>query len=284
MRTLPFVKSEGAGNDFVIIDNRRGTAGRSQASLRALARRLCHRQQGIGADGLLLVEKAHGADFRMRIFNPDGSEPAMCGNGARCIALYARATGVADSTMRFATAAGLVSGWVKDGHACPPGQTGVAKRVRLGVSRPQGWRVVTGLPLQGRKATGYFINTGVPHVVLFPTALERVDVARRGRLIRNHRAFAPGGTNVDFVTVTDPHHLRLRTYERGVEAETLACGSGAVASAIAAWRVRGVASPVAVRTTGGEVLDVEWRSHGTAITDAYLTGPARLVYEGWIRI
>ena len=271
-RTLPFVKSEGAGNDFVIIDNRRGTAGRSSSTLSALARRICHRQQGIGADGLLLVERARGADFRMRIFNPDGSEPTMCVNGARCMALYARRTGLAGSAMRFITGAGLIRGWVTGG------------RVRLAVSRPKGWRVVSGLPLNGRASKGYFINTGVPHVVFFPTALERVDVARWGRLIRRHRTFAPRGANVDFVSVMDPHHLRLRTYERGVEAETLACGTGAVASAIAASRVRGAASPVAVRTTGGEVLTVDWTTDGDEIADVHLTGPARLVYEGRIRL
>lgn len=271
-RVIPFVKSEGAGNDFVIIDNRRGIAGRSSATLSALARRLCHRQQGIGADGLLLVERARGADFRMRIFNPDGSEPTMCVNGARCIALYARTAGLAGNAMTFLTGAGLIRGWVR-GH-----------RVRLAVSRPRGWRVINGLPVNGRPMTGYFLNTGVPHVVFFPPALHRMDVARWGRVIRRHRLFAPAGTNVDFVSVVNPHRLRLRTYERGVEAETLACGTGAVASAIAAGCVRGAASPVAVRTTGGEVLDVEWRTDGTEITEAYLTGPARLVYEGRIRV
>ncbi len=131
MKTIPFVKSVGAGNDFVIVDNRRGAITRSSARLAALARRLCHRQQGIGADGLLVVEEPPGgADFRMRIFNPDGSEPTMCVNGARCVALFARTRGLARASMAFATGAGLIRACVNGG------------RVRLGVTQPHGWRVV----------------------------------------------------------------------------------------------------------------------------------------------
>ncbi len=270
-RVLSFVKSVGAGNDFVIIDNRRSAVARSTAALSALARRLCHRQQGIGADGLLVLEESREGDFRMRIFNPDGSEPTMCVNGARCIALFARTRGIAGSAMAFTTGAGLIRSWVR------------GRRVRVDVTSPKGWRVVH-VPFDGRRTTAYFLNTGVPHVVLFPKALDRVDVARWGRVLRSHRLFGADGANVDFASVADHHHLRLRTYERGVEAETLACGSGAVAAALAASRVTGAASPVAVRTTGGETLEVDWTGEGDHMRDVVLTGPTRLVYEGRMHI
>ena len=273
MKTIPFVKSVGAGNDFVIVDNRRGAITRSAARLATLARQLCHRQQGIGADGLLVVEESPTqGDFRMRIFNPDGSEPTMCVNGARCLALFAHARRLARPSMAFSTGAGLIRASVNGG------------RVRLGVTQPHGWRAVKHLPVAGRPATGYSLNTGVPHIVFFLSALARVDVARWGRAIRTHRLFQPTGTNVNFAKVIDRHHLQLRTYERGVEAETLACGTGSVASAIAASRIARAEPPVWVRTTGGETLEVDWRGRGDHITDVTLAGPARLVYEGRIRI
>ena len=295
MKPLLFVKSVGAGNDFVVLDNRSGAVGRAaaasrhvlgskdrvasvrrtQAGLSTLARRLCHRQLGIGADGLLLVERpdrGSGADFRLRIFNPDGSEPTMCVNGARCVALYAHAQRIAPRAMTFQTGAGPVRAQVTD------------QRVRLAIYQPKDWRVVPGVTVNGRRLTGYYLHTGVPHLVLFPSSLDRLDVARWGRLLRRSPRFRPGGVNVNFAAVRDAHHVRLRTYERGVEAETLACGSGAIATALAASRVRGARSPVAVQTTGRERLEVSWDGRDEAIRNVCLTGPTRLVYEGRIQV
>lgn len=258
-RTVTFTKMSGGGNDFVVIDNRRGQAVRqrsrpSQYEGNNLARVLCARKWSVGADGLLLLERSPQADFRMRYYNADGSRAAMCGNGARCLARYAYLVGAAPQRMTFETDAGLVRAEVH------------GTEVEIGFPDPtveQGHLTVrTG----GRRWEGAWIQVGVPHFVVVVPQLDHLDVARWGRALRRHRRFGPHGTNVDFVEVLSGRRaerlssqLSLRTFERGVEDETLACGTGAVASAVIAGMKGLVTPPIACRTTGGEVLTVNYR-------------------------
>ena len=216
---IEFGKYEGAGNDFVIIDNRE----RVFEPRPALVAALCDRRFGIGADGLMLLEEECGADFRMRYFNSDGPEATMCGNGGRCMALFARHAGVVGERMAFAAVDGLHRAEVL---ACGDD----AGRIALGMTEPHGF---------AEAEEGYFVDTGSPHYVRFVEDVERVDVRGEGRRVRNLPAFAgTGGVNVNFVEVAGEGTLKVRTYERGVEDETLACGTGSVAAAVVASRVR----------------------------------------------
>jgi len=267
--SMPFAKMHASANDFVVIDNRSKVVSEKASSL---AIRLCERKTGIGADGMLLLENPSGikADFRMRIFNPDGSEAEMCGNGARCIALFAFAKGVAPERMRIETKAKPVSAEIK------------GERVRLSLSSPKKPGMDFPVKVKGRNIKVSYINTGVPHTVIFVHGLKEVDVDGIGSAIRHHGKFAPAGTNVDFVSVEDERSVSIRTYERGVEGETLACGTGSVASAIVAGIKGYVAPPVNVKTRGGEVLKVSYRIEKDGIKDVYLEGGAKIVYEGRI--
>ncbi len=258
---IEFGKYEGAGNDFVIIDNRDGEfEPRSD-----LVAALCHRRFGVGADGLMLLERDGGTDFRMRYFNSDGPEATMCSNGGRCIALFALHAGAAGERMTFAAADGVH-------RASILSQDADSAAVELLMTEPRGLSEIEG---------GYFVDTGSPHCVRFVEDAERVDVPAEGRRIRNLPRFAAaGGVNVDFVEPAGGNLLRVRTYERGVEDETLACGTGAVAAALAASaafapQVRNFD----VRVCGG-MLHVAFGTDGERFTDVRLTGPARRVYAG----
>ncbi|NQT90090.1 MAG: diaminopimelate epimerase [Candidatus Omnitrophica bacterium] len=264
MRSLKFSKMVATGNDFVVIDNRLNRLSR----VPDLARRLCDRKLGIGADGLLLVEKSKMADFKMRILNPDGSEPEMCGNGSRCIALFAREKGVVrSSSMSIETKAGLLKAKVK------------GSLVSIKMTDPTD--IKPGLNIEiGRDAYQlHFINTGVPHAVFFVRNLEMFDVDKIGSAIRYHKAFRPDGTNADFIKVKSKGSIWMRTYERGVEAETLACGTGAVASAIIAGIINGFGSPVKVYTKGG-LLNIYFKKNKGVFRDVLLEGEAKEVFAG----
>jgi len=272
-RYISFTKMESGGNDFIIIDNRKRIFSRG---LSKLALNLCRRRRSIGADGLILLERARKADYGMRIFNPDGSEPEMCGNGARCLAMFAFINGIASSKVVMETRAGYVQAQVKD------------KKVRVRLNTP--FNIKTNfrirLKLRGSQEVN-FINVGVPHVVVFVPLLDRVDVQGLGRMIRYHRRFAPSGANVNFVSLKGRNSIYIRTYERGVEDETLACGTGAVASALIAGLQAKVSSPVEVHTRGGEVLKVEYiiekdREGIEKFKGVWLEGEVRVVYEGEI--
>ena len=262
---IKFSKLSGAGNDFAIIDNR---SSRLTGSPAKLARRLCALKTGVGADGLILVERSRRADFRMRIFNPDGSEAEMCGNGARCVARYAYLRKITGSDMTFETKAGLISARVLD------------REVSLRMSDPRDFRPARTIRLAGRERELFFVNTGVPHAVMFVPNLEKVEVRGWGREIREHKIFKPAGANADFVMVINQHHIAVRTYERGVEDETLACGTGAVAAALVSAREKGTVSPVRVRTRGGDVLKISFRRDGAKFTDVMLEGEVRFVFDG----
>ena len=266
-RSIRFWKLEGAGNDFIGLDGRKGGLGLNRGKIA----RLCDRRRGVGADGVLVVEKPKGraADFRMRYYNADGGEAEMCGNGARCFALLARAaTARAGKSYRVQTRAGLVVLQI------------FGKDVRVSMTEPGLPRLKRTIVAAGRKVTLDCINTGVPHAVEFVRSLASVDVARVGRAIRVHSAFAPAGTNVNFVQIGQGGRIEVRTYERGVEGETLACGTGVVASSILSSLRRGIRPPIRVRTRGGDLLTVDFEFEAGRAKKVTLQGPARIVYTG----
>ena len=271
---LHFYKMNGAGNDFIVIDNRDLSIALDAATIEAL----CDRNRGIGADGLLVVEPAeNGADFRFRYYNADGGEAEMCGNGARCFGRFtAHLMDEFPDQVTFETMAGTLAAKM------------VGDDVRIAMSDPKDLRLDTGATVPGLKVPLHFINTGVPHVVAFVPggdAFEELDVFTHGRAIRQHPAFAPAGTNANFATVLRPDHLEIRTYERGVEDETLACGTGIVASALIHHLLTGVPSPIQVDVAGGDTLTVDFvKSADGAFRQVALTGPADFVFEGEIEI
>ena len=258
----------GAGNDFVLLDNRTGSL---QLDAKAIEQ-ICDRHRGVGADGLLLVEPAsNGADFKMRYYNSDGGEAEMCGNGARCFARYAnRLTGSADR-VSFETLAGVIT-------AEFPGEL-----VQINMSTPKDLRLNDSLDVAGERLVVHSINTGVPHAVVFVSDLEATDVQHLGRTIRYHEHFTPKGTNVNFVKILDPNTIAIRTYERGVEGETLACGTGVVACALILHELNNVPQPIGVRVKGGDLLQVGFEK-AAGYSNVTLTGPADFVFDGKIEL
>lgn len=253
MVAVKFVKMHGAGNDFVMIDDRDSTFPADAAHVAAIG----NRPEGVGCEGVILVRPSETADFAMRFFNPDGSEAELCGNGARCVAAFALAIGAAKTPrMRFETLAGTVGAEVLG-----------PDRVKVEMPNPHDLR-------------DDFVNSGVPHKIVPVEALESADVAGEGRRIRYSEAFAPAGTNVDFVRYRGPHALDIRTYERGVEAETGACGTGSVAAAVVGVAQHGLAFPVDVHTRGGHVLTIDGVYDGIGFASVTLTGPVKRVFEG----
>ncbi len=268
---MEFWKMNGAGNDFVVIDNRdlrhpldRGTIAR-----------ICNRQRGVGADGLLAVEPARdGGDYRFRYYNSDGGEAEMCGNGARCFGQFIRhrIRGGEPGSATFETIAGLV-------RASFPGED-----VEIGLSAPHGLHLGRNIEADGRPLVVHSVNTGVPHAVIAVDDLEGTEVVRIGRLVRQHEAFAPAGTNVNFLKPVSAGHIAIRTYERGVEDETLACGTGMVACAIVHHELAGTPSPIRIDVRGGDTLRVDFNRSDEGYRDVRLTGPAEFVFRGWIQL
>ncbi len=268
--TLKFTKMNGAGNDFVLLDNRLRTISLSGKQVA----RLCDRHRGIGADGLLLVEPAStpSAQLRMRYYNSDGGEAEMCGNGARCFARFAMRLGIGRDRLAFDTAAGLVVA------------TFEGERVRVAMSDPCDLRLAERLALSCGETEVHSINTGVPHAVVLVENVEQADVDGVGREIRRHARFAPSGTNANFVQRLSDGMIRVRTYERGVEAETLACGTGVTACALIANARLGLTSPVVVRVQGGDVLEVAFCHEKGRFFNVCLTGPADFSFEGEVEV
>ena len=261
---IAFTKMHGAGNDFVVIDHRHRFL---PAERRELFARLCDRRRGIGADGVLLLERDDAHDFAMRYHNADGGVAEFCGNGARCIARFALALGLGrDGEVTFRTDVG-----VKRAHATPDG------RIALWFGPVEEGEAVT-LGAVGRTFAGRRVVTGVPHVVIPVPQLDRVPLAEWAPPLRAHERLGAAGANIDFVSRLPDGRVAMRTWERGVEAETLACGSGAMATAL--WAViEGASPPVTVRTAGGDDLVVELE-RGTNGREATLIGPAVTVYTG----
>ncbi len=267
---VPFFKTTAAGNDFIVIDNRNCAVPFSDLS--RFARAVCDRKLSIGADGLILIINSSKADFGWRFFNSDGSEAEMCGNGARCVAIVADYLGIGESKKSFETMAGIIEVEVKD------------RKVMVKMVDPSNLKLDLCVEVDGFVYTVSYVNTGVPHVVIYKDNLEEFDVERVGRSIRFHNSFKPAGTNVNFVSVINESTLKIRTYERGVEGETLACGTGAVASAIISSCKGYTKPPVDVVTRLGERLRVYFKNDGFSFRDVYLEGEARIICEGnlWI--
>jgi diaminopimelate epimerase len=266
MRKIPFWKMNGSGNDFILIDNRPSILDADH--LGDFIRRVCARKVSVGADGLILIEPSTRAHFRWRFFNSDGSEAEMCGNGGRCAARFAVLKGIAPNRLTFETLAGSIEAEVK------------GRRVKLLMVEPKDLILDLPLSIDGETHTIHSIHTGVPHAVVRVPQCAAVDVKALGRKIRFHRQFEPQGTNANFVQVIDRANLKVRTYERGVEDETLACGTGAVASALIAAAKGWVESPVAVETTGGERLKIYFEKSLEGFHRVFLEGDTCVVYEG----
>lgn len=264
---IPFFKMHGAANDFIVIDDRALTF---PAQDRAWLASIMARHTGVGSEGVLLIQPSESADFRMRFFNPDGGEVDMCGNGARCIARFAWEQGIAPDTMRFDTGAGVVGAQVS-------GDT-----VQLTMTPPKDWRLGRSLVIEGQTILYDFVNSGVPHVVVVVEDVATVNVARLGAALRYHSDFTPDGTNVNFIQITGPSTLRLRTYERGVEAETPACGTGIVAAGVIAGRTSRCPPPVQITSAGGHELVVDFVLNDHGVDHVTLTGPAEHVFEGML--
>ena len=263
---IPFAKMSGSGNDFIVIDNRKDLVPRR--TMRSFVRAVCRRGLSVGSDGVIFIQRSSRANFRWHYYNADGGEAEMCGNGSRCAARFAFLRKIAPKTLTFETLAGVIHAEV--------GKAGVTVRLPL----PTDLRLHVPLEVDGKQYDAHFFNTGVPHTVLFVDDVEAVDVHRLGRTIRFHPAFAPAGTNANFVEIDGPTRLAIRTYERGVEGETLACGTGAVAAALLAGLLGKARSPVTLKTRGGRPLKVAFSLDGGAVSRVELTGEARLVYEG----
>jgi diaminopimelate epimerase len=262
---IPFMKMSGSGNDFILIDHREPFL--KEEGLKDLVRKVCQRRISVGADGLILIERSQKADFKWRFYNADGSEAEMCGNGGRCVARFAYLKGIAGPSLKFETLAGILSARV-DG-----------KRVKLQMTKPFGLNLDETLLIDGKKQAFSSINTGVPHAVLFVEDLEGVDIVPIGRAIRFHSDFSPNGTNVNFIRREEGSQLSIRTYERGVEDETLACGTGAVASALIAAFKGFVKSPVSMKTRGGEVLTVHFDIEAKEVKKVFFEGDVHIIYE-----
>lgn len=263
---IDFIKMSGSGNDFILIDNR--DLSLPAANVTDFVKRVCERKVSVGADGLILIEKSNRVDFRWRFFNADGSEVDMCGNGGRCAARFACLKGIAGTSMSFETGAGIIDAEVR-------GDT-----VKLRLTDPHSLKIDEAIGVDGQLMYVNSINTGVPHVVHFTGDLDAFDVFNTGRQIRYHGHYQPAGTNVNFVTVTDRHALRVRTYERGVEDETLACGTGSVAAALISSRKGWVDSPVAVTVKSSEILTIYFDKTQESFEKVYLEGKATVVFEG----
>lgn len=265
---IPFTKMSGTGNDFILIDHRLPLL--AGVDLANFARTICRRNFSVGADGLILIESSQSADFAWRFFNGDGSIAEMCGNGARCAARFAYVKNIAPRNMRFETIAGTIEAEVTN------------EQVKIRLTPPTAVNQQKDISVLGSVKTIHSINTGVPHAVLFVDDIKTIPVFEWGRIIRYDAGFQPAGTNVNFVELGAGRELLVRTYERGVENETMACGTGAVAAAIIAALHGKAASPVRVKTSGGERLIIHFtlNKERAGVMDVFLEGPANFIYEG----
>ena len=255
---LQFFKYQATGNDFVILDNRENNLVFTTAQIQ----RVCDRKFGIGADGLMLIEKDSATDFNLQYFNSDGSQ-SLCGNGSRAAVSFASMLGMINGKARFNAYDGV--------HDAELRSDGIVK-LRMGDTAP------------ARNVNGdQFLHTGSPHYIRFVDNIDSFPVFDEGKAIRYSEAFQPGGTNVNFVQLLGDNSIYVRTYERGVEDETLSCGTGVTAAALAAFQ-KGYSSPVRIKTRGGD-LSVEFKSsHTGTFTEIYLIGPAKMVFKGELEL
>jgi diaminopimelate epimerase len=271
MRKIEFFKMNGSGNDFIVIDNREKIVENIGFKTEEFVKRICKRGLSIGADGVILIENTDeaGCDFAWRFYNSDGSQASMCGNGSRCAVRFAYLKGIINDTKTvFLTGAGKIYGEI----------VGI-NTVKVQLTKPTDYKTIN---LDNQ--TMYFINTGVPHLVIFVDDLESVDVAGLGAKYRYHEAFAPAGTNVNFVNILDNSTIAIRTYERGVEAETLACGTGATASGLISGLIKNIQTPVEVQTRSGKILKIYFQIKNAQSSEpidiVFLEGDSMLSFVG----
>jgi diaminopimelate epimerase len=262
MDSLQFYKMSASGNDFIVIDNRRHVVERDFSNMPEFVLKVCRRRHSVGADGLILIEESDNLDFVWRFYNADGSEAEMCGNGGRCAARFAFLNGIAGQRMSFGTLAGTMHAEVDD-----------KGKVKLQLTRPTDLVLDYPIRVDDKEISVSIVNTGVPHAILLTDHIDLAPVEELGRPVRYHKAF-PKGTNVDFVEVVDRDNVKIRTYERGVEGETYACGTGAVATGVVLKEKNLTGEVVNVWTRGGEVLRVYVNEN------VYLEGSARVIYTG----
>ncbi len=268
--TIPFTKMNGAGNDFVVIDNRESIV--PDKAKKEFVNKVCNRRFSVGADGVIFIENSDKANFRWDFYNSDGSTAEMCGNGARCAAQYAVDNKIAPLNMSFETIAGIINAEVSD------------KTIKVKLTQPHDFKQGRKVDLDSDSHSVDSINTGVPHAVLFLNDIETEDlktIKPIGSAIRNHKEFAPDGTNVNLVQITGKDSIKIRTYERGVEDETLACGTGATAAAILAAKRERVVTPVTVEIASGCELKIHFDpSSNNDFGEVILEGPAEINFQG----
>ena len=268
MDQITFYKMSGSGNDFIIIDNRNRVI--DESNLQDFIAKVCRRKISVGADGFILVEESANVDFKWRFFNSDGSTAEMCGNGARCAARFAYLNGISGAKVFFETEVGIVSAKVEN------------DLVKLKMPDPIDLKIDYNLELGNGLMQVCSVNTGVPHVVITVGDIDDVEVEKIGREIRFHDSYAPAGPNVNFICSGNDNTILIRTYERGVEDETLACGTGSVAAAIVmGYKLKGK-SPVKVITRGGGCLYIYFEEQDGKFYDIFLEGDARVIYKGYL--
>jgi diaminopimelate epimerase len=249
-----FYKYQATGNDFVVMDNRDGKLSLTKEQIE----KICDRRFGVGADGLMLIERHASLNFNVEYFNSDGSQ-SLCGNGSRAAVHFASKLGLVNGKSTFNAYDGA--------HTAELLSTGI---IRLKMNDVVEVKTI---------GNDYFLNTGSPHYIRFVDNIHEYPVVEEGRKIRYSEAFKPGGTNVNFVQHLSDNTIYVRTYERGVEDETLSCGTGVTAAAIAA-SLKGYTSPVNIKVKGGD-LSVEFKSgQSGTFTEIFLVGPAKMVFEG----
>lgn len=269
MNKIKFTKMAGAGNDFIIIEQSK------TPNLKKLAVQSCDRTNGIGADGLIVLDKSNKCDFKMRIINADGTEAEMCGNGARCMAAYiVKNKKTKKKIFSMETLAGTIYGVAQ------------GEQATVTLSDPTGYREDISIDVNGRNITVSYIDTGVPHTIIFVHSVKHIDVHNIGRDVRNHDEFKPRGTNVNFIEQISDNLIDVRTFERGVEGETKACGTGSVASAVVTYLkanpqvVNKKNAGMRVKTKSGEVLKVTFNLNNRLVSDVRLSGSAKFIAEG----
>ncbi|MFH1353342.1 MAG: diaminopimelate epimerase [bacterium] len=260
---INFAKMQASGNDFVVLEDNSKFRNKP-----ALAKKLCDRKFGIGADGLLFLKCGRAPGLSFQIYNSDGTHPKMCGNGARCAALWANEKfGDENKKFKIKTEAGILQAEVN------------MNSVKIKMNKPQNLELNFPLAAGDKKMKANFVIVGVPHVVIPVKNADKIDVVNTGRAVRFHRRFQPEGTNADFVQVLNSGKIKIRTYERGVEGETLSCGTGSTAAAFVLNKLGFVKNRVSVLTKSGESLVIDVKSDGV-----YLTGAAAFVFRGEIEI
>jgi diaminopimelate epimerase len=267
---LEFSKMNGAGNDFVLVDDRAETLKLSGEQIV----RICDRHRGVGADGVMILVPCRSgkADWAWKFYNSDGSAGEMCGNGARCFARFVQQKTGAQKDFTFETGAGVITARFE------------GARVTVNLTRPSDLRLHESVRLSIGAQEIHSLNTGVPHAVIYVADADEAMVQQLGPEIRHHAHFAPKGTNVNFVQLLGENRIRVRTFERGVEGETLACGTGVTAAALVSSKIHRFSSPVKVQVQGGEQLEVSYREKNGGFEDVRLSGPAEFVFTGKIEL